>query len=101
MSLCLLRSSGSGGYLEVRLDAITNKTGDVWHVQLQGLKDVGTLCYGWRAGGAAEWAGEPRVLFACHSQGVLRLLIMFCVTVVFAIVFWFCRMACLPVCSAL
>jgi hypothetical protein len=37
MSLCLMRADGSG-YLEVSLDPITNKSGDVWHVQLSGLK---------------------------------------------------------------
>jgi hypothetical protein len=37
MSLCLMRADGSG-YLEVALDPITNKSGDVWHVQLSGLK---------------------------------------------------------------
>ena len=37
------------GYLELALDPEINRTGDVWHVCLQGLRDVGTLCYGWRA----------------------------------------------------
>jgi hypothetical protein len=41
MSLCLMRADGSG-YLEVSLDPITNKSGDVWHVQLSGLK-VGVI----------------------------------------------------------
>ncbi|KAK9809286.1 hypothetical protein WJX73_001102 [Symbiochloris irregularis] len=65
MSLCLARrieaptsngSSGTAGaaqpgkgYLELALDPEVNRTGDVWHVCLQGLRDVGTLCYGWRA----------------------------------------------------
>lgn len=55
MSLCILRRDG-GGYLEVALDPATNRTGDVWHVQLEGLRNVGSLCYGWRASGAKTWA---------------------------------------------
>jgi hypothetical protein len=37
MSLCLLRQDG-GKYLEIMLDPTTNKTGDVWHIQLSKLK---------------------------------------------------------------
>lgn len=59
MSLCVLRADGSG-YLEVGLDPAVHRTGDVWHIQLQGVRDVGSLCYGWRAGGARTWAGAPR-----------------------------------------
>lgn len=59
MSLCLMRADGSG-YLEVSLDPITNKSGDVWHVQLSGLKDVASLVYGWRANGAGTWAEGGR-----------------------------------------
>eukprot|EP00879_Flechtneria_rotunda_P022431 GHRR01023681.1.p1 GENE.GHRR01023681.1~~GHRR01023681.1.p1 ORF type:complete len:577 (+),score=194.30 GHRR01023681.1:772-2502(+) len=55
MNLCLMRADGTG-YLEVALDPATNRTGDVWHVQLPGLKDVGSLCYGWRPNGAGNWA---------------------------------------------
>jgi pullulanase/glycogen debranching enzyme len=43
MSLCLMRADGSG-YLEVSLDPITNKSGDVWHVQLSGLKVGSCVC---------------------------------------------------------
>lgn len=47
MSLCLMRADGSG-YLEVSLDPITNKSGDVWHVQLSGLKvSCFTACCCW------------------------------------------------------
>lgn len=54
MSLCLARTEASGkpGYLEVALDATVNRTGDTWHVCIPGLKDVATLCYGWRADAA-------------------------------------------------
>jgi len=68
MSLCLLRRAPDGapagepaaGFLEVGLDTVTNRTGDVWHVTLQGLKDVGSLCWGWRANGAIEWGQGGR-----------------------------------------
>jgi len=56
MSLCVLRADGSG-YLEVGLDPAVHRSGDVWHVELQGLRNVGGLCYGWRAGGDITWAG--------------------------------------------
>lgn len=49
MSLCLLRQDG-GKYLEIMLDPTTNKTGDVWHIQLSKLK-VG---YNW-INGAWWW----------------------------------------------
>ncbi len=48
------------GYLEVALDPLTNKTGDVWHVCVHGLKDLSSLCYGWRAAGHTAWEGEPQ-----------------------------------------
>lgn len=56
MCLCVLRRDG-GGYLEVGLDPAAQRTGDVWHIQLQGLRNVGGLVYGWRAGGDKSWAG--------------------------------------------
>ena len=34
--------------------------GDTWHICLEGLKDVGTLCYGWRAEADAAWGGGSR-----------------------------------------
>jgi hypothetical protein len=37
MSLCLMRADGTK-YLEVALDPATNRTGDVWHIQLSRLK---------------------------------------------------------------
>ena len=56
MSLCVLRRDG-GGYLEIGLDPATHRTGDVWHIELQGLRNVGGLVYGWRAGADKSWAG--------------------------------------------
>lgn len=54
MSLCLARTpaSGKAGYLEVALDPVVNRTGDTWHVCLQGLREIDTLGYGWRADSA-------------------------------------------------
>jgi hypothetical protein len=49
MSLCLLRQDG-GKYLEIMLDPATNKTGDVWHIQLSKLK----VRPHWTEGGSAE-----------------------------------------------
>ena len=37
---------------QVALDAAVNRTGDMWHVCLEGLKDLATLSYGWRADAA-------------------------------------------------
>lgn len=56
MSLCILRQGGSGGYMEIALDPTANRTGDVWHICVDGLKDIGTLCYGWRANGSVSWS---------------------------------------------
>jgi hypothetical protein len=64
MSLAILRRDGAG-YLEVALDPATHRTGDVWHVELQGLRNVGGLCYGWRASGDKTWAGGRSVHGAC------------------------------------
>ena len=54
MSLCLARTpaSGKAGYMEVALDSSVNRTGDTWHICLQGLTDIDTLAYGWRADSA-------------------------------------------------
>lgn len=65
VSLCLVRSASGqqqskGGFLEVALDPVINKTGDMWHVCLEGLKDVGSLCYGWRAEADVAWEGRTR-----------------------------------------
>lgn len=32
----------------------------MWHVCLEGLKDVGSLCYGWRAEADVAWEGRTR-----------------------------------------
>lgn len=45
------------GALEVALDPYVHRTGDMWHLALEGLKDVGSLCYGWRVDGDTGWGG--------------------------------------------
>lgn len=45
------------GALEIALDPYVHKLGDTWHVALEGLKDVGSLCYGWRVDGDTGWGG--------------------------------------------
>ncbi|KAK9820150.1 hypothetical protein WJX72_006684 [[Myrmecia] bisecta] len=67
MSLCLARKQPeqgdpgkTGGFLEVALDPVLNRTGDMWHIMLEGLRDVSTLCYGWRADGDVGWDGGSR-----------------------------------------
>lgn len=64
MSLCLARQTSDPqskvGYIEVALDPLLNKTGDMWHVCLEGVKDVASLCYGWRAEADVAWEGRSR-----------------------------------------
>lgn len=53
MALCLLRTGGAkGGYMEIALDPAVNRTGDAWHIMVEGLRDIGSLAYGWRADAA-------------------------------------------------
>ncbi|XP_039145419.1 isoamylase 3, chloroplastic [Dioscorea cayenensis subsp. rotundata] len=42
------------GMIEVKLDAQVNKTGDIWHICVEGLPDSGVL-YGYRVDGPREW----------------------------------------------
>eukprot|EP00198_Chlamydomonas_reinhardtii_P002453 XP_001691789.1 isoamylase-type starch debranching enzyme [Chlamydomonas reinhardtii] len=72
LQLCLVRlegaepEGGAGGplvaqsVLEVVLDPLTNRTGDVWHVCVHGLKDLETLCWAWRADGEILWQNGNR-----------------------------------------
>jgi len=48
------------GYLEVALDPVVHKTGDMWHVCVEGLKSISSMTYGWRAEGEASWADGGR-----------------------------------------
>lgn len=55
LTLFLVRKSGPDNigkrHLEIVLNAANNRTGDVWHVGIEGLKDLESMCYGWRAEG--------------------------------------------------
>ena len=58
MSLCIARRKQDGhcgGYLEIALDPVVNRKGDAWNVCLEGLKDLASLCYGWRADADISW----------------------------------------------
>jgi len=44
--------------MEIALDPLLNRTGDVWHACIASLRDVGTLCYGWRADADISWDAE-------------------------------------------
>lgn len=68
MSLCLARNQAEKGasVMEIALEPSLNRTGDTWHICVEGLRDVASLAYGWRAdaadishffpGGAWCWA---------------------------------------------
>ena len=43
--------------VQVALDPVVNKTGDVWHVEMRGL-DLHDLYYGWRLDGDSSWGGD-------------------------------------------
>ena len=53
-TLCILPVQVQTRWLlvQVALDTGINRTGDTWHVCLEGLKDLDTLAYGWRADAA-------------------------------------------------
>lgn len=58
MSLCIARRKPDGkcgGYLEIALDPGVNRKGDAWNASLDGLRDLETLCYGWRADADIKW----------------------------------------------
>lgn len=50
----------------------------MWHVCLEGLKDVGSLCYGWRAEADVAWEGRTRfhpgllicITLSCRSTSI-------------------------------
>eukprot|EP00803_Ostreobium_quekettii_P005522 evm.model.scf_211.8 EVM.evm.TU.scf_211.8 scf_211:65035-74940(+) len=69
VTLCLMRQSQHSdsdseeshkGSLEILLDPLVNRTGDVWHVCLEGLHDLESLVYGWRATGTVNWDDGTR-----------------------------------------
>ncbi|GIL45006.1 hypothetical protein Vafri_2415 [Volvox africanus] len=46
--------------LEIVLDPLTHRTGDVWHICVHGLKDLESLCWAWRADGEILWQNGNR-----------------------------------------
>src|SRR5438445_7763278 len=49
VTLVILSDQGGTPLAEVRLDPHKNRTGDHWHIRVDGLPD--TFCYGWRVNG--------------------------------------------------
>ncbi|KAG2494253.1 hypothetical protein HYH03_007608 [Edaphochlamys debaryana] len=74
VQLCLVRVKGPSAerngvapgvlqgqsVLEIMLDPLTHRTGDVWHICVHGLKDLETLCWAWRADGEILWENGKR-----------------------------------------
>ncbi len=60
------------GVLEIALDPVTNRTGDVWHVCVHGLRNVGLMCYGWRADGDVTWESECAATLRHHPAACAR-----------------------------
>jgi hypothetical protein len=46
--------------MEIALDPLLNRTGDVWHACVASLRDVSSLCYGWRADADISWDAGNR-----------------------------------------
>lgn len=49
------------GMLEVVLDPVLNRSGELWHIAVDGLHDLGGLCYGWRLEGDVGWESGCRL----------------------------------------
>lgn len=49
------------GLIELVLDPVLNRTGDVCHVAVPGLRNLDRLCYGWRVDGDVSWDSGHRV----------------------------------------
>eukprot|EP00887_Chlorella_sp_A99_P002052 scaffold18.g2052.t1 len=47
--------------VEMALDPVLHRTGDVWHVALPALPAPAGLCYGWRADGDVSWESGYRL----------------------------------------
>jgi pullulanase/glycogen debranching enzyme len=50
-------SSSSSGWVEIPLDPLAHRTGDVWHVTVRNLRDPQDLLYAWRADGTPGGPG--------------------------------------------
>ena len=46
--------------VQVALCPALNRTGAVWHVCVEGLRDPATLCWAWRADADISWADGSR-----------------------------------------
>lgn len=47
--------------VEIALDPVLNRTGDTWHVAVPNLKDIQSLCYGYRVDGEVSWESGYRI----------------------------------------
>ncbi|PSC72831.1 60S ribosomal export NMD3-like [Micractinium conductrix] len=62
--LVLLRPQPTGqewGLLELVLDPVVNRSGDLWHIAVEGLHSLEGLCYGWRLDGDVSWESGCRI----------------------------------------
>ena len=56
-----MQADGSSkGNMEIALDPLQNRSGDVWHASVASLRDVASLCYGWRADADISWDAGNR-----------------------------------------
>lgn len=65
-----MAQDGKGGFMEIALDPIINRTGDVWHIRVHGLKQLDSLAYGWRADSAHAlqfYPGQPHHATECMA----------------------------------
>jgi hypothetical protein len=46
--------------IDIFLEPNLFRSGDVWHVQVSNLKDLGNLAYCWMASGEVGWRGQAR-----------------------------------------
>jgi isoamylase len=71
VSLALLRAPGAPGpagapapawaAVEFALDPALNRTGDVWHVAVPGVRDLASVLYAWRLEGDVSWERGARL----------------------------------------
>lgn len=46
--------------MELELNPVLNRTGDVWHIEVHNLKDLVSVAYVWLADGELGWRGATR-----------------------------------------
>ncbi|KAL4447190.1 hypothetical protein ABPG77_007223 [Micractinium sp. CCAP 211/92] len=61
--LVLLRpqEDGEWGMVELALDPVLNRSGELWHTAVEGLHSLEGLCYGWRLEGDVSWESGSRI----------------------------------------